>query len=84
MIYLTTLIYAYNNNIVVESNTISLLRNKNYVNNLFINIVNNIDLINRTLNTKHFSLKIDGYVIDGLYETNSLLIHKDSKIYSCF
>lgn len=77
-------ICIYNNNIVIESNTISLLMNENYVNNMFMNIVNNIDLINRTLNTNNFSLKIDGYTIDGLYETNSLLIHRSSKIYPYF
>lgn len=66
------------NNIVIESNTISLLSNLTYVKAIFKYIIENIDEITTLLSCNYFTIRIDGYVIDGLYESNSLLINSNS------
>ena len=56
----------------------SLLEYKEYVNKLFYKIVELKEDILEYYNKNHFIISIDNYSIDGLFESNSLLINDNS------
>jgi len=62
-------IYSYNK---------SLLENKEYVNKIFYKIVELKNDILKYYNKDYFIISIDNYSIDGLFESNSLLINNKS------
>lgn len=64
--------------IAVESYNIALVGNPDYVDKLFRSIVKHKDDILKHFGVNSFAITIEGYCIDGLYESNSLLIQDDS------
>lgn len=64
----------------IESYNIDLLKNKEYVKNTFEKIVLVKNDICTELNADIFNISISNYTIDGLYESNSMLITKESQI----
>lgn len=57
-----------------------LCENKRYVKSVFKKICKCKELILKELNSDHFSITISDYNIDGLYESNNLLISENSQI----
>lgn len=75
-----------NNDLYVEvySYNTDLAENEKTAKNLFNRIKKYKEDILSLYNKDYFIISIDSYSIDGLYQSNSNLLFKDSKIYNLY